>query len=77
MNSLVDDHHSLADIEESCGRLRAVKDTLATTDFVLAARIEASIAGHDQQEALARAHACAGVGVDSLNTILSGRRLAT
>jgi phosphoenolpyruvate phosphomutase len=73
MNSLVDDHRPIAGIEEFRGRLSPVKDPFPTTDFVLVARIEASIAGHDQQEALARAHAYA----DALNTITSGQRSAT
>lgn len=65
MNSFVGDRHPLADVDEFCGRLRAVKDTVAG-DFVLVARIEALIAGHGQEEALSRAHAYAEAGADAI-----------
>ncbi|MEY9596257.1 2-methylisocitrate lyase-like PEP mutase family enzyme [Bradyrhizobium japonicum] len=38
MNSFVGNRHPLAEVNEFCGRLQAVKDTLAT-DLVLVARI--------------------------------------
>lgn len=66
MNSFVGERHPLADIVEFCGRLRAVKDTVPDADFVLVARIEALIAGHGQQEAVARAHAYADAGADAI-----------
>ena len=66
MNSFVGDRHPLAEIKEFCGRLQAVKDTVSATDFVLVARIEALIAGHGQDEALARAHAYADAGADAI-----------
>ncbi|MBR2687323.1 MAG: phosphoenolpyruvate mutase [Aquamicrobium sp.] len=66
MNSFVGDRHPLAEIGEFCGRLRAVKDTLGSEDFVLVARVEALIAGYDQQEALMRAHAYADAGADAI-----------
>lgn len=66
MNSFVGDRHPLADIGEFSGRLRAVKDTVPSSDFVLVARIEALIAGHGQDEALRRAHAYEQAGADAI-----------
>jgi phosphoenolpyruvate phosphomutase len=66
MNSFVGDRHPLADIAEFSGRLRAVKDTVPASGFVLVARIEALIAGHGQDEALERAHAYKEAGADAI-----------
>lgn len=66
MNSFVGDRHPLADIKEFSGRLRAVKDTVPSSDFVLVARIEALIAGYGQDEALQRAHAYKDAGADAI-----------
>jgi phosphoenolpyruvate phosphomutase len=66
MNSFVGDRHPLADIAEFSGRLRAVKDTVPSDEFVLVARIEALIAGHGLQEAVERAHAYAAAGADAI-----------
>jgi phosphoenolpyruvate phosphomutase len=66
MNSFVGDRHPLAETEEFCGRLRAVKDTVPDASFVLVARVEALIAGHGGAEALARAHAYADAGADAI-----------
>lgn len=74
MNSFVGDRHPLADIEEFSGRLRAVKDTVPSSEFVLVARTEALIAGHGQDEALRRAHAYEQAGADA---ILIHSRLST
>jgi phosphoenolpyruvate phosphomutase len=65
MNSFIGDRHPLAEIDEFCGRLKAVKDTTGP-DFVLVARIEALIAGHGLDEALTRAHAYAKAGADAI-----------
>jgi phosphoenolpyruvate phosphomutase len=65
MNSFVGDRHPLADVGEFSGRLRAVKDTVGD-QLVLVARIEALIAGHGMEEALARAHAYAEAGADAI-----------
>lgn len=65
MNSFVGNRHPLADMEEFCGRLKAVKDTVGE-DLVLVARLEALIAGHSQEEALKRAHAYADAGADAI-----------
>ncbi|SDF49432.1 phosphoenolpyruvate mutase [Bradyrhizobium brasilense] len=65
MNSFVGNSHPLADIDEFCGRLRAVKDTIGT-DLVVVARIEALIAGHGMHEAISRAQAYAEAGTDAI-----------
>nr|WP_234843598.1 phosphoenolpyruvate mutase [Sinorhizobium meliloti] len=65
MNSFVGDRHPLADIDEFCGRLKAVKDATGS-NFVLVARIEALIAGHGLDEALTRAHSYAKAGADAI-----------
>ncbi|MCP3368658.1 phosphoenolpyruvate mutase [Bradyrhizobium cajani] len=65
LNSFVGDRHPLADVDEFCGRLRAVKDTVAN-ELVLVARIEALIAGHGMHEAIARAHAYQEAGADAI-----------
>lgn len=65
MNSFVGDRHLLADIDEFCGRLEAVKDTTGP-DFVVVARIEALIAGHGLDEALSRADAYSEAGADAI-----------
>ncbi|MBO4228478.1 phosphoenolpyruvate mutase [Bradyrhizobium neotropicale] len=74
MNSFVGDRHPLADIDEFCGRLRAMKDAVAD-DLVLVARIEALIAGHGMEEALLRASAYAAAGADAI-LIHSGKSTA-
>lgn len=66
MNSFVGGRHPLAEIGEFSGRLRAVKDAVPDSDFVLVARIEALIAGHGLDEALTRAHAYADAGADAV-----------
>ncbi|MER8536378.1 phosphoenolpyruvate mutase [Mesorhizobium sp. M1005] len=65
INSFVGDRHLLADIDEFCGRLEAVKDTTGP-DFVVVARIEALIAGHSLDEALCRADAYSEAGADAI-----------
>jgi phosphoenolpyruvate phosphomutase len=66
MNSFVGDRHPLADVDEFSGRLRAVRDTVPSDDFVLVARVEALIAGHGEDEALRRAHAYSEAGADAI-----------
>lgn len=65
MNSFVGDRHPLAEIDEFCGRLKAIKDTTGP-DFVLVARIEALIAGHGLDEALVRGDAYRDAGADAI-----------
>lgn len=66
MNSFVGDRHPLAETQEFCGRLAAVKDTVPDSEFVLVARIEALIAGYGLDEALERAHAYSDAGADAI-----------
>jgi len=66
LNSFVGDRHPLAEAAEFCGRLKAVKDTVPDPGFILVARVEALIAGHGQEEALARAHAYTSAGADAV-----------
>lgn len=65
MNSFIGNRHLLAEVEEFCGRLRAVKDRTAD-GLVLVARTEALIAGHELDEALDRASAYAEAGADAI-----------
>ncbi|WP_209946282.1 phosphoenolpyruvate mutase [Bradyrhizobium elkanii] len=65
INSFIGDRHPLAEVDEFCGRLRAVKDMIAE-DLVLVARTEALIAGHGMYEAIARAHAYRDAGADAI-----------
>ncbi|PST20754.1 phosphoenolpyruvate mutase [Mesorhizobium plurifarium] len=64
-NSFVGDRHALADVDEFCGRLTAIKDTTGP-EFVLVARTEAMIAGHSLDEAIVRADAYAEAGADAI-----------
>jgi phosphoenolpyruvate phosphomutase len=66
INSFVGDRHPLANVVEFSGRLRAVKDFVPDSAFVLVARVEALIAGHSMNEALDRAHAYSEAGVDAI-----------
>lgn len=64
-NSFIDgERQALAEVDEFCGKLRAVKDSQRDSDFVLVARTEAFIAGWGLREALLRAHAYAASGAD-------------
>jgi len=56
----------LADIQEFCGKIRAVKDSQADPDFNVVARIEALIAGHEMDEALRRGAAYFEAGADAI-----------
>ncbi len=66
MNSFVGERHPLAEVDEFCGRLKAVKDGVADPKFVLVARVEALIAGRSEQEALDRAAAYLEAGSDAI-----------
>jgi phosphoenolpyruvate phosphomutase len=46
-NSFVGERQPLADIEEFCGRIKAGKDSQSDDDFVIVARTEALISGHE------------------------------
>ena len=56
----------LADIDEFCGKLKAIKDTQIDEDFVLVARIEAFIAGWGLGEAIRRAEEYRKAGADAI-----------
>lgn len=66
-NSFINsEHQPLASIPEFAGKIRAIKDTQTDPDFCLVARVEALIAGHSVEEALARAHAYREAGADAI-----------
>ncbi|MGA8944170.1 MAG: phosphoenolpyruvate mutase [Thermoactinomyces sp.] len=56
----------LADINEFCGKIKAMKDTQTDEDFVVVARVEAFIAGLGLKEALRRADAYRQAGADAI-----------
>jgi phosphoenolpyruvate phosphomutase len=56
----------LADVEEFCGKIKAMKDSQADDEFVVVARVEAFIAGWGLQEALRRAEAYRQAGADAV-----------
>mgnify|MGYP001766182909 CR=1 FL=1 len=60
------DRQPLADINEFCGKIKAVKDGQTDPDFCLVARLEAFIAGWGLDEMLRRAEACHAAGADAL-----------
>lgn len=56
----------LADIDEFCGKVKAMRDTQTDENFVIVARVEAFIAGWGLQEALKRAEAYRIAGADAV-----------
>ncbi|MBB3868928.1 phosphoenolpyruvate mutase [Geobacillus sp. NFOSA3] len=56
----------LADIEEFCGKIKAMKESQTDDDFVVVARVEAFIAGWGLREALRRAEAYRQAGADAI-----------
>lgn len=56
----------LADIDEFCGKIKAMKDSQSDEDFVVIARVEALIAGRGLKEALRRAEAYRKAGSDAI-----------
>lgn len=56
----------LADIDEFCGKIKAMKDSQKDEDFVVVARVEALIAGWGLKEALRRAEAYRQAGADAI-----------
>jgi len=56
----------LADIEEFCLKIKAMKDTATDPDFCVVARVESFIAGWPLSEALKRAEAYANAGADAI-----------
>ncbi|MFC7687581.1 phosphoenolpyruvate mutase [Ureibacillus sp. GCM10028918] len=60
------DTQPLADIEEFCGKIKAMKDSQTDDDFVVVSRVEAFIAGWGLEEALRRAEAYRLAGADAI-----------
>jgi phosphoenolpyruvate phosphomutase len=56
----------LADMDEFCGKIKAMKDTQKDDDFVVVARVEAFIAGWGLKEAIKRADAYWKAGADAI-----------
>jgi phosphoenolpyruvate phosphomutase len=56
----------LADIDEFCGKIKAMKDSQMDDHFVVVSRVEAFIAGWGLQEALRRAEAYRQAGADAI-----------
>lgn len=56
----------LADVEEFCGKIKAMKDVQRDDSFVVVARVEAFIAGWGLDEALKRAEAYRSAGADAI-----------
>jgi phosphoenolpyruvate phosphomutase len=56
----------LADVDEFCGKIKAMKDSQSDSDFVVVARVEAFIAGWGLDEALRRAEAYRKSGADAV-----------
>jgi phosphoenolpyruvate phosphomutase len=66
MNSFFGDGHTLVQVGEYCGKLRACREALPDSSFVLVARTETLIAGGSVTEALDRADAYAAAGADAI-----------
>ncbi len=56
----------LADIDEFCGKIKAMKDTQEDENFMVVARVEAFITGWGLKEALRRAEAYRQAGTDAV-----------
>ncbi|MEO6029638.1 MAG: phosphoenolpyruvate mutase [Candidatus Binatia bacterium] len=66
-NSFLDEaKQPLADIDEFCGKIKAMQDSKHDTAFVVLARVEAFIAGWGLAEALRRAEAYRVAGADAV-----------
>ena len=60
------ERQALADVDESCGKIKAARDCPLDRDFVVVARTEALIAGRGLGEAPARAEAYRRAGADAI-----------
>jgi len=65
-NSFIGENQPLADMEEFCGKIQAMKDFQTDSDFQVVARVEALISGWPLEEALRRAHAYKKAGADAI-----------
>ncbi|MGZ7445022.1 phosphoenolpyruvate mutase [Paenibacillus sp. TH7-28] len=67
MNSFINGQFQpLAEIEEFCGKIKAMKDAQTDEDFLVVARVEAFITGRGLDEALRRAEAYRKAGADAV-----------
>jgi len=65
-NSFIGDGQPLADVNEFCGKIQAMKEAQHDQDFQVIARVEAFIAGWSLEEALQRAEAYRRAGADAV-----------
>jgi len=65
-NSFIGDGQPLADMDEFCGKIQAMKEAQHDQDFQVIARVEAFIAGWSLEEALLRAEAYRRAGADAV-----------
>ncbi|WCK56319.1 phosphoenolpyruvate mutase [Aneurinibacillus sp. Ricciae_BoGa-3] len=66
-NSFIEGHKQpLADIDEFCGKIKAMKDTQCDENFMVISRVEAFITGWGLKEALRRAEAYRKAGTDAI-----------
>lgn len=66
MNSFVSAEHSLVDIDNFCGKIKACKDSQTDSDFCIIARTEALIANLGMDEAIKRAAFYIEAGADAI-----------
>ncbi|MBI5345816.1 MAG: phosphoenolpyruvate mutase [Chlamydiae bacterium] len=66
MNSFVTAAHSLVDIDNFCGKIKACKDSQTDNDFCIIARTEALIANLGMDEAIKRASFYIEAGADAI-----------
>ncbi|NUF85057.1 isocitrate lyase/phosphoenolpyruvate mutase family protein [Acinetobacter seifertii] len=66
MNSFIGEKQLLANPDEFCGKIRAIKDLNLSSDFVLIARTEALVSGYSISEALERANLYVNAGADAI-----------
>lgn len=65
-NSFIGENQPLADIDEFCGKITAMKEGQVDPDFQVVARVEALISGWPMEEALRRADAYMKAGADAI-----------
>jgi len=66
INSLVSGRQALAAMPEFVGKIMAAKNAQRDSDFMVIARVEALVAGCEQEEALRRARAYVDAGADAI-----------
>jgi len=65
-NSFIGENQPLADIDEFCGKITAMKESQTDPDFQVVARVEALISGWPLEEALRRADRYQQAGADAI-----------